>query len=96
MHALHQCAVRGIARVDREPQAGIRSGPTDELLQVGHGLHEVDESAGVDLGDAASMLEHRRHQSLGPVDQLVDSRGALALHERFEVPRDVLDVVGGW
>ena len=96
LHPLHQRAVRRVARVDREPQAGVRGRTTDELLQIGHGLHEVGERARVDLGDAAFVLEHRGHQSLGPVDQLVDSGRALALDERFEIPRDFFDVVGRW
>ena len=81
--------VRGIGGVDREPQACVRAGTPDPILDGGELAHELDHADRVELADASAVRRQRVRPRLGVVEERVDAFGAAAVDEGFEVPGDV-------
>ena len=79
----------GSLRVDREPEAGVRARPAQQLPDPTELLHERGEALGVELADLAPPLLDRDGEPVGLLELLVDAGDAAAVDERLEVPPDI-------
>ena len=96
LHAREQRAVGGVGGVDGEAQHRVRAGPAeqvDDRLELAHG---GGEAGPVELADTSSM---RFGEACGArvsvVEQTIGTVGPVAVDERIEVPRDVLNIDDG-
>ena len=88
-----QRADRGVGRVDREAQRRIGAGAADELVDGGQLAHRRLQALAVELAELAGVALGERLRSLEGIGQPpLDAGGALALHQRLEIPRGRLEL----
>ena len=79
-----------IGGVDREAQVRVVAGASGELTDRGQLGHQLGQSGRVEVGDpAAVLLRDPVGTGRGVVEQSIDARGARAVDERLDVPRDL-------
>ncbi len=87
--AREQRAPRRVLRVGREPQAGVRPRPADELGDARQLAHQGRELVGAELAESSPVRLDGTGALLGVGEQRVHPRVAAPVDERLDVPRDI-------